>query len=59
MKPQRDWWVTVRLDPTRTQDYRVPARNEYAAGWLWRQLQPGAEIICVRPTTPHHHNDKH
>lgn len=49
MSPElRDWWVTVRLDPTRTRDYLVAARSAYAAGWLWRQLHPGDDVVMVR-----------
>lgn len=51
----RDWWITVRLDACRTCDYRITARNEYAAGWLWRRLHPGMEILHIRPIPPHHH----
>lgn len=57
MRPElSDWWVTVRLDACRTRDFRIQARNAYAAGWLWRELQPGAEIIHIRPTTPERHD---
>lgn len=47
-----DWWVTVRIDSYRTQDYRVTARNAYAAGWLWQTLHPGREVLGVRPASP-------
>lgn len=47
-----DWWVTVRVDPTRTRDERIAARSAWAAGWLFRQLNPGADVLQVRPA-PH------
>jgi len=43
------WWVTVRTDPTRTEDIRLAARSPWAAGWLARQLRPGVEVLGVRP----------
>lgn len=45
----RDWWVTIRLDPTRTRDERIKARSEFQASWLYRQLNPGIEVLGVRP----------
>lgn len=55
---QREWYVTVAIggDRTRTCDHIIPARNEYAARWLLHQLQHGAEIIHIRPTTPERHD---
>lgn len=41
--------VTVRHDEHRTQDYAVRHRSAYEAGWLYRQLHPGARIIAIRP----------
>jgi len=52
-----DWWVTVRLDTCRTCDYRITARSEYAAGWLWRKLHPEMDVIRVRPVPLHHAGD--
>jgi hypothetical protein len=43
------WWVTIRLDPTRTRDDLIQARSQYAAGWLYRQLHPTVEVLSVRP----------
>jgi hypothetical protein len=45
----QSWWVTVRLDPTRTRDELIQARSEWSAGWLYRTLHPGAEVLMVRP----------
>ena len=46
-----DYWVTVRHDPTRTQDHRITAPSAWVAGWLWRQLNPDqtGEVLLVRP----------
>jgi hypothetical protein len=44
----RAWWVTIRLDPTRTQDIRLLASSRWAAWWLARQLHPGLEVLGVR-----------
>jgi hypothetical protein len=43
--------VTVRVDgdPLRTQDHEVQARSAWHAGWLWRQLHPGAKLTAIRP----------
>ena len=46
---QRQWWVCIRLDACRTRDELVTARSAYAAGWLFRQLHPGVEVLRVRP----------
>lgn len=43
------WWVTVVVDRTRTADRVVVARSAWSAGWLVRQLDPGVEILQVRP----------
>jgi len=45
------WWVTIRLDPTRTRDELIQARSAYAAGWLYRQLHPTVEVLSVRPVS--------
>ena len=46
--PRRPYWVTLRLDATRTQDIRLEARSHWAAYWLARVLHPGVEVIGVR-----------
>ena len=46
------WWVTIRLDACRTRDEVIKARSQYAAGWLYRQLHPGVEVLGVRPVRP-------
>jgi hypothetical protein len=43
------WWVTVRLDPTRTRDDLIQAKDQYGAGWLYRHLYPDREVLLVRP----------
>jgi len=43
------WWVTIRLDACRTRDERIYARSQWAAGWLYRRLHPGVEVLLVRP----------
>jgi hypothetical protein len=43
------WWVTVRLDATRTRDDLIPARSQWSAGWLYRTLHPTVEVLLVRP----------
>lgn len=49
MMPElRDWLVTVRLDAGRTRDHLVKAHSQWSAGWLYRQLHPGVEVIGVR-----------
>jgi hypothetical protein len=48
MAELRQFWVTVRHDPCRTADHRIPARSAWAAGWLWRQLHPGDDVVMVR-----------
>ena len=42
--------VTVRVDgdPLRTRDEELPARNEWHAGWLYRQVNPGVRVTAVR-----------
>lgn len=44
----RDWYVTVLVDRTRTRDELIRADSEYVAGWLYRQLHPGVEVLGVR-----------
>lgn len=44
--------ITIRIDPEdprRTQDVAVDARNAYHAGWLYRQLNPRAKLVGIRP----------
>ena len=43
------WWVTIRLDCCRTRDDLIQARSQFAAGWLYRHLHPGVEVLSVRP----------
>lgn len=45
---QRQWWVCIRLDACRTRDELITARSAWAAGWLFRQLHPGVEVLSVR-----------
>ena len=45
----RHWWVTIRLDACRTRDELIQARSAWAAGWLFRQLHPGVDVLGVRP----------
>ena len=43
--------VTIRVngDPLRTTDRCVQATSAYHAGWLYRQLNPGAKLVAIRP----------
>lgn len=44
--------ITIRTnpdDPRHTQDVAVNARNAYHAGWLYRQLNPSARLVKIRP----------
>ena len=43
------WYVTIRLDATRTRDELITARSQWSAGWLYRVLHPGVEVLGVRP----------
>jgi hypothetical protein len=49
--PLPRYLVTVRIadDPTRTRDHSLPARSAWHAGWLYRQLNPGARLVAIRP----------
>jgi hypothetical protein len=42
--------VTVRTqgDPLRTHDVEVEGRNTWHAGWLYRQINPGARVTAIR-----------
>lgn len=48
MPELKAFWVTVRVDHSRTQDHRIAARSAWAAGWLWRQLHPDHTVVMVR-----------
>jgi hypothetical protein len=50
------WLITVRHDETRTQDFAINASSAYQAGWLYKQLHPGARIIAIRPAPGHAQN---
>ena len=43
--------VTVRVggDPLRTADHTIAANSAYHAGWLYRQLNPDARLVAIRP----------
>ena len=43
--------VTVRVDgdPLRTKDDEIRAESSWHAGWLYRQLNPGAKLTAIRP----------
>lgn len=43
------YFVTVRVDETRTRDYRVVARSAYSAQWIFKQINPTAKVISIRP----------
>ncbi len=47
--------VTVRVngDPLRTRDEPIDARSAWHAGWLYRQLHPGAKLTAIRVAPPH------
>lgn len=49
MAERRQWWVTVLVDRQRTRDVLVVARSEWSAGWLFRHLHPGVEVLGVGP----------
>ena len=51
--PRRPFWVTVEHAPGRTQDHRIEAPDLFAAGWIFRQLHPGATVRLVRPIPSH------
>ena len=44
----QDYYVTVRHDEGRTEDFKVTARNAYAARAQHLQRHPGARVIAVR-----------
>lgn len=45
------WFVTVRLDATRTRDFTVMARNSWHAQWIFSQTHRfhALSIIGIRP----------
>jgi hypothetical protein len=42
------FWLTIQLDPQRTQDIRIHAHSPWAARWLLRQLIPNVVILQTR-----------
>ena len=48
MANQRQFWVCIRLDASRTRDVLVAAHSQWSAGWLFRHLHPGVEVLSVR-----------
>ena len=44
----RAFWVTVRTGEGRTADRRITALSAWSAGWLWRRLHPGDDVVMVR-----------
>ena len=44
----KPFWITVRTGEGRTTDRRILARSAWAAGWLWRALNPGQTVVMVR-----------
>lgn len=50
MTHERRYLVTVRVagDPLRTRDHTIKATSAYHAGWLYRQLNPGARLTAIR-----------
>jgi hypothetical protein len=40
--------IVVDNDPRRTRDVAVEARSAWHAGWLYRQLHPGAKLAAIR-----------
>ena len=40
--------VVVDGDPRRTRDVTVQGRSPWQAGWLYRQINPGAWVVAVR-----------
>jgi hypothetical protein len=55
----RAFWVTVRHDACRTRDHRITARSAWAAGWLWRTLHPGQNVVMVREVKGGGDSDQH
>lgn len=50
--------ITVRRDESHTYDRAIEARSAWAAGWLYRQLNPGARIVAIRPAQKHGGDDR-
>lgn len=40
--------IVVDNDPRRTRDVAIQARSPWHAGWLYRQLHPGAKLVAIR-----------
>ena len=49
MAELKPWLITVRLDESRTRDYRVNASSAYHARWLFLQLNRGHRVVQIRP----------
>lgn len=51
MTSTRPYLVTVRVDgdPLRIRDHTIQASSAYNAGWLYKQLNPGAKLTAIRP----------
>jgi len=49
---EQQWIITVRIDESRTRDYRVRARSAYHARWLFGQLNPSHRVIAIRQGAP-------
>lgn len=49
MAAMRQWFVTVADEPRRTRDILVPGHSAWSAGWLFRLLHPGDDVVMVRP----------
>lgn len=49
MAAMRQWFVTVADEPRRSRDVLVPGHSAWSAGWLYRHLHPGDEVVLVRP----------
>lgn len=49
MAAMRQWFVTVADTPRTTRDVVVPGHSAWSAGWLFRLLHPGDEVVMVRP----------
>ena len=48
-RPRRRYWATLQLNPQRTCDVVVVASSPWSAKWLARVLNPGVDVIAVRP----------
>lgn len=43
------WYVTIRLDESRTRDVTLMARNTWHARWIASITHPAHTVIHVRP----------